>query len=61
MNVINADPAVHNPADPVGGFAGMPRNMTGIATVISAQAADSTVVLVGSVGQPFLFLAVFSC
>ena len=29
VNVINADPSVHNPADPVGGYAGIPRNMTG--------------------------------
>lgn len=34
VNVINADPSVHNPADPVGGFAGIPRNMTGMAEVL---------------------------
>jgi hypothetical protein len=32
VNVINADPGVHNPADTVGGYAGIPRNMTGIAS-----------------------------
>eukprot|EP01046_Picozoa_sp_COSAG06_P032206 COSAG06_NODE_3200_length_5695_cov_2.524303_7_plen_250_part_00 len=31
VNFVNADPAVHNPADPVSGFAGIPRAMTGIA------------------------------
>jgi arylsulfatase B len=31
VNHINADPAVHNAADPVSGFAGIPRAMTGIA------------------------------
>eukprot|EP00035_Acanthoeca_spectabilis_P017658 m.371226 g.371226 ORF g.371226 m.371226 type:complete len:556 (+) comp16683_c0_seq28:2454-4121(+) len=35
VNVINADTGVHNPADPVGGFAGIPRNMTGIAEVLA--------------------------
>lgn len=32
MNVLNLDEAVHNPDDPVSGFAAVPRNMTGIAT-----------------------------
>jgi arylsulfatase A-like enzyme len=31
VNFVNADPAVHNPADPVSGFAGIPPAMTGIA------------------------------
>jgi len=34
VNVINAAPEVSNPADPVGGYAGIPRNMTGIAEVL---------------------------
>ena len=34
VNVINADPTVHNPQDPVGGYAGIPRNMTGMAAVL---------------------------
>jgi arylsulfatase B len=34
VNVINADPSVHNPADPVGGYAGIPRNMTGVAEIM---------------------------
>ena len=32
VNTDNADPAVYNPNDPVSGFAGIPRNMTGIAS-----------------------------
>jgi arylsulfatase A-like enzyme len=31
VNVMNLDMDVANPADPVSGFAGVPRNMTGIA------------------------------
>ena len=31
VNFQNADPAVHNPADSVSGYAGVPRAMTGIA------------------------------
>jgi arylsulfatase B len=31
VNDANADPAVYNPADPISGFAGIPRNMTCIA------------------------------
>ena len=34
VNVINAPPEVHNPADPVGGYQGIARNMTGIAAVM---------------------------
>lgn len=34
VNVINASPDVSNPADPVAGFAAIPRNMTGIAEVL---------------------------
>ena len=34
VNVINAAPEVSNPDDPISGFAGMPRNMTGIAQVM---------------------------
>mmetsp|Transcript_18321 Transcript_18321/g.40070 ORF Transcript_18321/g.40070 Transcript_18321/m.40070 type:complete len:601 (+) Transcript_18321:53-1855(+) len=33
-NVANAPLYSHNPEDPLGGFAGMPRNMTGIAEVL---------------------------
>ena len=32
VNLANVDPAFTNPEDPVSGFAGIPRNMTGIAT-----------------------------
>lgn len=35
MNVENIEPAVHNPQDPVSGFAGIPRNMTGLGTVLA--------------------------
>lgn len=31
VNTANADPAVYNPADPVSGFAGIPRNMSCLA------------------------------
>lgn len=36
VNMVNTGPLVHNPADPVSGFAGIPRNMTGIATKLRA-------------------------
>ena len=32
VNDKNAEPNIHNPDDPVSGFAGIPRNMTGLAT-----------------------------
>ena len=34
VNVVNAPPVLHNPADPMGGFAGIPRNMTGLAELM---------------------------
>lgn len=34
VNVLNLDPVYHNTSDPVGGFAGLPRNLTTIATVL---------------------------
>ena len=36
VNPLNAEPNVANPADPVGGFAGIARNFTGIATKMAA-------------------------
>jgi len=36
VNVINASPNWVNKSDPVGGFAGVPRNMTGIAEVLKS-------------------------
>ena len=36
VNPLNADPAVANDEDPVSGFAGIPRNMTGIASKLAA-------------------------
>ena len=32
VNDLNLEPNVYNPNDPVSGFAGIPRNMTGLAT-----------------------------
>eukprot|EP00039_Didymoeca_costata_P020357 m.340990 g.340990 ORF g.340990 m.340990 type:complete len:528 (+) comp19698_c0_seq1:49-1632(+) len=34
VNVLNLDMSVYNPKDPVSGFAGIPRNMTGMASVM---------------------------
>ena len=34
VNVLNADMSSYNPHDPVSGFAGVPRNMTGISAVM---------------------------
>ena len=34
VNFQNLDPAVHNPSDPVSGFAGIPRMMTGMAELL---------------------------
>jgi len=34
VNVVNTPPEWHNASDPVSGFGGIPRNMTGIATVM---------------------------
>ena len=36
VNPLNAAPDIHNPLDPVSGFAAIPRNMTGIGTKMSA-------------------------
>ena len=36
VNIKNLEPDVRNPADPVAGFAAIPRNMTGIATKMRA-------------------------
>ena len=42
VNTINADPAVFNPEDPDGGYAGIPRNMTGIAEKLRDGAGYQT-------------------
>ena len=34
VNVLNADMSSYNAADPISGFAGVPRNMTGISAVM---------------------------
>jgi len=36
VNTVNTGPIVHNPKDPVSGFAGVPRNMTGLATKLKS-------------------------
>jgi len=41
VNLFNLEPTVSNPADPVSGFAAVPRNMTGIATKLK-QAGYAT-------------------
>ena len=50
VNVLNDDEAVWNPADPVSGFAAVPRNMTGIASKLK-QAGYATA-LFGKVRTP---------
>ena len=34
VNVMNLDPTNYNPEDPVAGFSGIPRNMTGLGAVM---------------------------
>ena len=36
VNALNAAMEIHNPDDPISGFAGIPRNMTGVATKLAA-------------------------
>jgi arylsulfatase B len=36
VNVLNLDGPEHNPADPIGGWMGLPRNITGIATKLKS-------------------------
>ena len=36
VNVLNGDPSLRNQSDPEGGFAGVPRSMTGIAAKLAA-------------------------
>lgn len=36
VNVVNADAGIHNPDNPISGFAGIPRNMTGIASKLKS-------------------------
>lgn len=40
VNPLNQDPQISNPDDPVSGFAGIPRNMTGIATKMAAAGCE---------------------
>ena len=48
VNVLNTDMNNHNPADPVSGFAGVPRNMTGIATKLKSAGYATHMVCVHS-------------
>jgi arylsulfatase I/J len=36
VNVMNLDPTNYNPADQISGFSGIPRNMTGLGTVMKS-------------------------
>jgi hypothetical protein len=36
VNALNAAMEISNPEDPVSGFAGIPKNMTGMATKLAA-------------------------
>eukprot|EP00117_Sycon_ciliatum_P033144 scpid65228/ scgid25566/ Arylsulfatase B; N-acetylgalactosamine-4-sulfatase len=36
VNILNASPDIHNPEDPVSGFAAIPRNMTGMASKLKS-------------------------
>jgi|EP01047_Picozoa_sp_COSAG01_P058670 hypothetical protein len=49
VNHENADPAVHNPADTVSGFAGIPRAMTGIAEHLKRSTPPYATHFVGKV------------
>ena len=40
VNPLNQDPQISNTDDPVSGFAGIPRNMTGIATKMVAAGCE---------------------
>ena len=42
VNDLNIEPDCYNPKDPVSGFSGIPRNMTGIATKLNLEAGYVT-------------------
>eukprot|EP01043_Picozoa_sp_COSAG02_P039618 COSAG02_NODE_3143_length_7292_cov_20.803698_4_plen_148_part_00 len=42
VNALNAAMEISNPADPVSGYAGVPRNMTGMATKLAAAGCELT-------------------
>lgn len=44
VNTLNLAPSVHNTSDPVSGFAGIPRNMTGVAEKLRAAGYDTAFV-----------------
>jgi arylsulfatase B len=35
VNLVNGDPTISNPRDPVSGWAGIPREMTGLGSVLA--------------------------
>lgn len=47
VNALNAAMEISNPADPVSGYAGVPRNMTGMATKLAAAGCE-----LGGIGPP---------
>ena len=49
VNLVNTAPDIHNPADPVGGFHGIPRNMTALGNVMTA--AGWSTAFIGKWGQ----------
>ena len=44
VNIGNTGVTTHNPADPVSGYAGIPRNMTGLGTQLKQAGYRSTIV-----------------
>mmetsp|Transcript_526 Transcript_526/g.1233 ORF Transcript_526/g.1233 Transcript_526/m.1233 type:complete len:602 (-) Transcript_526:288-2093(-) len=51
VNVQNVFPEVRNPVDPVGGYQGIPVNMTGVAEVLKAQGYSTHIVGKWDVGM----------
>ena len=41
VNTVNGAPDLHNPADPVSGYAGIPRNMTTIAQLMQGAGYET--------------------
>lgn len=55
VNILNADMSSWNPADPVSGFAGVPRNMTGISAVMREGGYATHMVGKWDAGEKFPF------
>ena len=47
VNVANAAPELRNASDPVSGYAGIPKSMTGVASVLSASPANYSAHMTG--------------